>query len=184
MPLMDRALAEGVILLDLQARDLPGILVQALDAVVERGWLAAADRERAHGALLEREQQVSTAIGHAVAVPHAYLECFEKQVLVFVRLAHPLNLGAPDGIPTRFLFVLLGPPGSAGEHLDTLTGIARLMSDEEFRYDAGEAGDRQELLAAVAAFNARVMPPALPGVAELPPGLHYACTIPAGCWAG
>ncbi|HUG93155.1 MAG TPA: PTS sugar transporter subunit IIA [Planctomycetaceae bacterium] len=170
---MTRALSEGVILLDVEARDLAEILGRALDELVARGLVAADDRDRVLDALHEREERVSTAIGHAVAVPHAYLDSIAQQVFVFVRLAHPLNLGAPDGIPTRFLFILLGPPGSAGEHLDTLTGIARLMSDDEFRYDAGEAANRQDLLAAVAAFNARLAPPAIPTAAAIPAGLRY-----------
>ena len=173
MPLMTRALSEGVILLDVDARDLEEILRRAVDEAAARGRLDTADRGRVLQALLEREERVSTAIGHSVAVPHAYLDCVRQQVLVFVRLEHPLNLGAPDGIPTRFLFVLLGPPGTAGEHLDTLTGIARLMSDEEFRYDAGEARHRQDLLAAVAAFNARLAPPPTPTGEALPEGLRY-----------
>lgn len=67
-------------------------------------------------ALLERERVTSTALGHAVAVPHAYLYGIEKPVILFIRLARPVNLGAPDGIPTRFVFVLLGPPDHAAEH--------------------------------------------------------------------
>ena len=40
------------------------------------------------------------------------------------------------GIPTHFVFVLLGPPEAAAGHLDTLMTIARLMADDEFRYEA------------------------------------------------
>jgi mannitol/fructose-specific phosphotransferase system IIA component (Ntr-type) len=170
---MQRALSEGIILLDVEARDVRESFRRVLDVVVERGLLAAEDQERVLSALIEREERVSTAIGHAVAVPHAYLDCFSQPVLVFVRLARSLDLGAPDGIATRFLFVLLGPPGSAGEHLDTLTGIARLMSDDEFRYDAGEARDRQELLDAVTRFNARAAPPMVPAAEALPEGLRF-----------
>ena len=57
-------------------------------------------------------------------------------MLVFVRLDRAINLGAPDGIPTRFVVLLLGPPDAAAGHIDTLMHTARLMSDEEFRYDA------------------------------------------------
>ncbi|MFQ5731136.1 MAG: PTS sugar transporter subunit IIA [Planctomycetaceae bacterium] len=173
MRALKKALQDEALLLDLDADDLGSILHAALEIVVAGGWLAADDRDRVEAALLEREEQVSTAIGHAVAVPHAYLDCFEHQVVVFVRLKDSLNLGAPDGIATRFLFILLGPAGAASEHLDTLTVIARLMSDEQFRYDAAVGSDSRQLLAALDRFNARTMPAAAPAIPELEQGLQF-----------
>ncbi|MFT5523853.1 MAG: hypothetical protein ACI9HK_001802, partial [Pirellulaceae bacterium] len=60
-----------------------------------------------------------------------------------------------DGIPTRFLFFLLGPPDSVSQHLDSLANVARLMSDEEFRYEAGNARSGDDLVAALDHFEAR-----------------------------
>ena len=136
MEVFEKSLEEGAYLLDLEAQDIGSIFHQTLDHLIARGRVPAESREAVEAALLEREAQVSTAIGHAVAVPHAYLDALSEPHIVFVRLARPINLGAPDGIATRFLFVLLGPTGRASEHLDTLTNIARLMSDDLFRYDA------------------------------------------------
>lgn len=167
------ALAEGLILLDLEARDVESIFGRMLDPVVERGLLEDEHRADVEAALLEREQQISTAIGHAVAVPHAYRDYFDRQVVVFARLAHPLNLGAPDGIPTRFVFLLLGPPGTAAVHLDMLTNIARLMSDEQFRYEAGEAADAGAFLRAIERFTARTAVPTIVPELRIPEGLVY-----------
>ena len=66
----------------------------------KRGFWIASNRRR-------------LVIGNAVAVPHTYLNAFSEPVIIFVRLSHPINLGAPDGVPTRFIFVLLGPTGAA-----------------------------------------------------------------------
>ena len=98
-------------MLDVDARDIESILQQTLRQVVARGLLPAEHRAAVESALLDRERQVSTAIGNAVAVPHAYLDALTEPLIVFVRLARPINLGAPDGVPTRFVFVLLGPTG-------------------------------------------------------------------------
>jgi len=155
MNLLRKSLLEGSVLLDLEARDLGTIFERTLDHIVFRGLISAEERHSVEEALLEREAQVSTAIGHAVAIPHAYLDCFSEPALVFVRLKVPLNLGAPDGIPTRFFFILLGPPNVAAEHLDTLTSIARLMSDDDFRYDAAVARSQQDLLTALERFETR-----------------------------
>lgn len=173
MKVLRKALVEGSFLLDLEAHDLDAIFSQTLDLVAARGKLPPDKCGEVHAALLQREEQVSTAIGHGVAIPHAYLDLIKQPVIVFVRLAHPVNLGAPDGIPTRFLFVLLGPPNVAAEHLDTLTNIARLMSDEEFRYDAGEARSQLALLDALDQFNARTAAPPSPQQRGISEALRY-----------
>ncbi|HNO80048.1 MAG TPA: PTS sugar transporter subunit IIA [Phycisphaerae bacterium] len=152
MKLFAQAIEEGRIILDLHARDMPTICRAVVNKMAEKGAIPAELSEKIIAALLAREEQTSTAIGHAVAIPHAYIEGCTEPVIAFVRLAKPVNLGAPDGIPTHFLYFLLGPPGSAEQHLDALANIARLMSGDEFRYDAGRAKNADELRQALDRF--------------------------------
>lgn len=152
------ALERDNVFLDLHARDFPSIFHQVVGRLADRGLIDAEVADQVELSLQAREDRASTAIGHAVAVPHAYLDGIEEQIVVFVRLARPLNLGAPDGIPTQFLFFLLGPPGSAAQHLDTLATVARLMSDDEFHYEVGEARSVANLLAALDHFDERTAP--------------------------
>jgi len=105
MQLLRRALKEGSSLLNLEAQDLSSVFRAALDLIANRGQLDPNHREKVLSALDQRERLGSTAIGHSVAVPHAYLDCFAEQVIVPVRLKHAINLGAPDGIPIRFIFI-------------------------------------------------------------------------------
>ena len=82
----------------------------------------------------------------------------------------------------HFLFFLLGPPASAVQHLDTLAYVARLMSDEEFRYEAGSARSSQDLLAALNRFIDRTSPkPA--AVEAVPRGLTYTGKFAGGLLA-
>jgi len=152
------ALKDGLVLLDLEARELSEIIRQAIRRGVEQGTIPPDVEQSVYEELVKREQKLSTAIGHAVAVPHAYVDGLPEPSLIFVRLARPVNMGAPDGIPTQYLFVLVGPTGQAGDHLDTLTNIARLMSDDEFRYDLGEASSVDEIVSALEAFQLRTAP--------------------------
>lgn len=152
------AFDQGHVFLDLHATDITSVIHVTIERIVADGILSADVADQVEAALLQREKTTPTAIGHAMAIPHAYLDEIEKQIVIFVRLAHPVNLGAPDGIPTRFLFFLLGPHGSAASHLDTLANIARLMSDDEFRYEAGEAHSIDDLRVALDHFGARTAP--------------------------
>lgn len=179
MKILQQAIRSGAYLLDVHARDLSSALHQTLDEVVARGLLPVEHRPAIESSLIDRERQVSTAIGNAVAVPHAYLDALTEPLIVFVRLAHPINLGAPDGVPTQFLFVLLGPTDATAEHLDSLATIARLMSDEEFRYESRIARTGEDLLAALDHFIARTsIKPS--STAEPEEGLAYTGRIGGG----
>ena len=158
MKLFRQALEDRFCLLDLEAEDIQSVFHSVRDLLVERGVLDPQRQDEAFAGLDSRERLGSTAIGHSVAVPHAYLECFQRQVIVLVRLSHGINLGAPDGIPTRFLFVLVGPEQDAAAHVDSLMNVARLMADDEFRYEAGIAKDQHELVAALDRFERRTGP--------------------------
>ncbi len=158
MQLLRQTFVDESVLLDTEARDLETIFQQAVGVLVGDGLVSREAAIQVEQALQDREAKASTAIGHAVAVPHAYLEAVAQPVVVFVRLRHPLNLGAPDGIPTRFFFFLLGPQEATSHHLDTLAGIARLMADDEYRYEARRAKNGQELAEALDRFEARTAP--------------------------
>jgi len=158
MKLLQDALADQHFVLDLNAQSLSAIFDQVVRHMVEKELVASEVAGEVKAALQSREDHSATAIGHAVAIPHVYLEGIEQQIVFFVRLKHPINLGAPDGIPTQFLFFLLGSPNSAAQHLDTLANVARLMSDEEFRYEAGAARSSDDLLAAFSHFLTRTAP--------------------------
>ena len=164
---------------DLDSDEVPEILRRAVEAAVDRDLVTADQCDQIVEELLRREERFSTAIGDAAAVPHAYIEGLNRQVLLLVRLRRAINMGAPDGVPTRFLFVLLGPPGAAGEHLDTLMHIAQLVSDSEFRYEAGRANDEVDLRLALERFIRRVTPDAV-AAADGPHALEYTGRLAGG----
>lgn len=157
---IEKSFDDGLFILDLKARNLRAVFHQVCSFLVTQDLLTLDHRDHVERELMDREEQASTAIGHSVAVPHAYGDYgMSRPLLVFVRLARPLNLNAPDGVPTRHIFVLLGPEESTKVHLETLANIARILSDDEFRYDLGEARSRQDLLDALARFRMRSAPP-------------------------
>lgn len=138
-------------MLDVSAPTLDQAIQEMVGLLVDREVLAEADRAEMLAALRERERLSSSAIGHAVAVPHAYRDCIEQPTIAIARLKHAINAGAPDGVPTRFVFLLVGPTDATAEHLDSLASLARLMSDTEFRYLAQEARSIEDLQTAIAA---------------------------------
>ncbi|XP_029940355.1 electrogenic sodium bicarbonate cotransporter 1-like [Salarias fasciatus] len=92
------------------------------------------------------------------------VDFLETPCVAFVRLQQAVMLGALTEVPvpTRFLFVLLGPKGKAKSYREIGRAIATLMSDEVFHDIAYKAKDRQDLLAGIEEF--------LEEVIVLPPG--------------
>ncbi|MCP4173483.1 MAG: PTS transporter subunit EIIA, partial [Fuerstiella sp.] len=132
-------------LLDISADSIKDLIPQVVGRLVNQKHLPESERDQIVDQLIQRESIVSTAIGHSVAVPHCYLQSLTGQQVVFVRLNRGIDLGAPDGTPTRYFFFLFGSADNAAGHLDTLALIARLMSDDEFRYDLGRGTTFRDL---------------------------------------
>jgi mannitol/fructose-specific phosphotransferase system IIA component (Ntr-type) len=167
-------------LFDVEARNIEAAFEQTIQHLVDRKLVAPGAKDEIVQGLIERDKVASTAIGHALAVPHCYLDSMIEQKVVFVRLKDPLNLGAPDHIATRYLFVLLGPTAAAADHLDTLALIARLMSDDEFRFELSQARNAQSLHWALGRAVARSERTAITEPAKIPDGLEYSGRLGGG----
>ena len=79
-------------------------------------------------AMLEREKSVSTYMGNFLAIPHGTNEAKDAimaSALSFIRYATPIDW---DGNPVRFV---VGIAGVNNEHLDILSKIAIVFSDED-----------------------------------------------------
>lgn len=119
------------------------------DAIREAGELlvkAGAVRPDYIGSMLEREESVSTYMGNYLAIPHGTNESKDsiiKSALSLVRYTDPIDW---DGEPVKFA---VGIAGINNEHLEILSKIAIVFSDEDEvqkLIDAGDAGEIYSLL--------------------------------------
>jgi mannitol/fructose-specific phosphotransferase system IIA component (Ntr-type) len=85
------------------------------------------------GALIEREELASTAVGHGVAIPHGVHEGLTRVAACFGRSRMGLDLGAPDGQPVHLFVALVRPPEAASSHLKALARWGQLLSNESTR---------------------------------------------------
>ncbi|KAM6910521.1 sodium bicarbonate cotransporter 3-like [Xenentodon cancila] len=92
------------------------------------------------------------------------VDFLEHPIIAFVRLAPAVLLtGLTEvPVPTRFLFLLLGPFGKGPQYHEIGRSIATLMTDEIFHDVAYKAKDRTDLLSGIDEF--------LDQVTVLPPG--------------
>ncbi|XP_060723409.1 electroneutral sodium bicarbonate exchanger 1 [Tachysurus vachellii] len=92
------------------------------------------------------------------------LDFLERPIVAFVRLSPAVLLtGLTEvPIPTRFMFILLGPDGKAQQYHEIGRSMATIMTDEIFHDVAYKAKNRSDLLAGIDEF--------LDQVTVLPPG--------------
>ncbi|KPU73957.1 uncharacterized protein Dana_GF14032, isoform B [Drosophila ananassae] len=92
------------------------------------------------------------------------VDFLERTLSCFIRLSQAAVMGdlTEVPVPTRFIFILLGPPGSQSNFHEIGRAMATLMSDEIFHEVAYRARKRDHLLSGVDEF--------LDAVTVLPPG--------------
>ena len=91
--------------------------------------------------LFARERLGSTGLGHGVAVPHGRIKGLKAPIAAFVRLKEGIPFESPDGQPVTLLIFLLIPDNVQQQHLETLSEIAEMLSNEDFRTELSQEPD-------------------------------------------
>jgi PTS system mannitol-specific IIA component len=124
------------------------------EAIREAGALlvaAGAVKPEYVDAMLEREASVSTYMGNFLAIPHGTNEAKDaitRSALSLVRYSNPIDW---DGEEVRFA---VGIAGLNNEHLEILSKIAIVFSDEDEVAKLIHAADANELFTLLEEVNA------------------------------
>lgn len=96
-------------------------------------------------ALMAREQLGSTGVGNGIAIPHCKVpEC--KDILgCILTLEEPIDFDAVDSKPVDLLFVLIVPDEQSDDHVEALSQVAQLFSDENFCLILRNTHDSEDL---------------------------------------
>lgn len=133
---------EAVAIVD--ARDKAGV-IRALSGLFADAWDVDADTVAEY--LEEREKLGSTGFGRGAAIPHARVPGIARPIAALIRLEHPCDFDAADGMPVELAFGLLSPESSGAAHLHALAAISRLVRDENIRNALADAPDEEALYA-------------------------------------
>ncbi len=79
--------------------------------------------------LIAREKLGSTGLGNGIAIPHGRLQHSTKTIAAFLQLRHGIDYDAADQKPVDLIFALLVPENSTDEHLQILSKLAEMFSD-------------------------------------------------------
>ena len=90
-------------------------------------------KENLLAALIEREKLGSTGIGENVAIPHAKTSEIDEIITVFGRSKNGVEFESLDQKPVNYIFLVIAPENSTGQHLKALARISRLFKNASLR---------------------------------------------------
>jgi mannitol/fructose-specific phosphotransferase system IIA component (Ntr-type) len=110
-------------------------------------------------AVLDREALASTGLGDDVAVPHAVVPGLQRPLLALGLAPGGIDFNAPDGRPSKIVFLLLMPPRAHDQEVRILAQIARVVIQPSSRSRVLSAESLNEVLACVTASQSAELRP-------------------------
>ncbi|MFD1442025.1 PTS sugar transporter subunit IIA [Lacticaseibacillus hegangensis] len=120
---------------------------EAIDFLVENlvEENIVSDRKTFLSALQDREIEVSTYIGHYVAIPHAMSSVVSEPTVSVLRLSKDIDYNA-DGDQVHLIFMLAIPESGGKEHLAILSRLARKLMHKEIRAKLENSKTEKEIV--------------------------------------
>jgi mannitol/fructose-specific phosphotransferase system IIA component (Ntr-type) len=100
-------------------------------------------------AVLAREQEMTTAIGGGVAVPHARMSNLKRSLVVLGCSRQALEWNSADGMPVQLIFLVITPRENPSIQLQLLRGISCSVANPDVRaklIQADSAPETMEIL--------------------------------------
>ena len=107
------------------------VLSEISSFLEEKGEITS--KESLLTALSQREKLGSTGIGENVAIPHAKTSGIDKIITVFGLSKNGVEFDSLDQKPVHFIFLVMAPENSTGQHLKALARISRLFKNPSLR---------------------------------------------------
>lgn len=85
-------------------------------------------------AILAREEEISTAIGYLIAIPHGKTDAAKRPFIAFMRLNKEIAWEANQDEPVKLIFLIGVPESEYGKlHLKFISQLSKKLLDEDFR---------------------------------------------------
>ena len=135
MVLMSRHIPASHILLDVEVTDKWQLIERMVDVIVANPTHPNAHltSETVRAAVFERERERTTALGDGFAFPHSRLSDFQGLEICMASLKKPVDFDAPDGLPVRFVCLVLTPATTPTTALKVQSWAVQLFLNPAFR---------------------------------------------------
>jgi len=116
---------------DLQGETREEVIDELLSVLEHNGVLRARDEVRA--AILAREDEMPTGVGHGVAIPHVRSDAVDDLVCAIGAHRIGIDFGSSDGEPAHIVVLTVSPKDTPTPHGQFMAMISRALVDAEQR---------------------------------------------------
>ena len=141
---LSQLLTPAQILLGFEAADKWDAIRRMSSVLAEVGGLTDPVARAATAALIAREESMTTGMENGVAIPHAALDDLSRLLAVVALVPGGIDFASVDGQPGRILVGLLIPKAEKLQHIRTLAGIAKVLSQADVREQLLAIGGAEE----------------------------------------
>lgn len=134
-------LSKDKVILNAKANDKYEAIRMAGDLLVKAGHVEAGYVDK----MIEREEIVSTYMGGGLAIPHGTKEAkslVTSTGLSIVRFPEGVDFGGDEPA-----FIVIGIAAAGGDHMEILTNVAMIFTDDESIERVMNASNEEEILA-------------------------------------
>lgn len=121
-------LTEERVILNLKGTNQSEVIDELVNKLSENGITTDADQFKK--GIYKRENEISTAVGHGVAIPHAKCASVKMPAIIMGRTLQGIDYG---GQHTNLLFMIAAPEDASNEHLELLSKLSTFLMNETFR---------------------------------------------------
>ncbi len=140
---------EDLVVFGLEAATQKEVFEKVVCSLVECDCMPTDSQSELCKRLNEREELGSTAVGHGIAIPHAYFDEIPEPLIVFARLKKAVTFGSQPPQKVEMVFLMAGPYRNDTEHLMILARLSRLLKDDSFRERLNNLSSGKEFVEAV-----------------------------------
>lgn len=126
-------LAEEFIMVDLRAMDKWDAIRQMVNFLIRTHRVEHMSPEELYQSIVNREQQISTAMGHGIAIPHGHIKKGPAIQGVMAICRNGIDFDAPDDESVKLIMLIITPEDKKDMHLKVLASLSAMVSDEAIR---------------------------------------------------
>ncbi|MDF7797925.1 PTS sugar transporter subunit IIA [Pontiellaceae bacterium B1224] len=126
-------LAEEFIVVNLKAMDKWDAIRQLVAFMMKTHRVEHISQEELYQSVVAREQDMSTAMGRNIAIPHGHIEKGPSIQGVMAICREGIEFDAPDNEPVKVIMLIITPKDKKDLHLKVLSSLSSMVSDQAIR---------------------------------------------------
>ena len=147
MKLISQILLKDHIMLDMDVPDKFSAISKLLDTLKSSSDII--DLDRFAKDIERREKDFPTGLENGTALPHARTTAVSDLIMAFGRSEKGVDFGAPDGKPSKLVFLFGVPRDEVKDYLKTIAQLSRLLKEHSFRDKLLDANNPNEIIALI-----------------------------------